>query len=230
MKEKIFEGLKQAYSSLGLDESFLKAQASSLASLGFVTDENLSAVISAQKDVLEGIQRNTDSRVTSATKKARETALKEFEEKAKEEAKKKAEEEARKKAEEEANKDLPEWFKAFKAEQEAKNAERENMYKKLQDDYNATAKELEEAKAMRSQQERASKIEKLANELGIPKWRIEEGFNIASDSSDDAIKEHLTKVSQNIKTNSLPQKNSFQMTSEKERNETADAVAKSLIN
>ena len=49
MKEKIYAKLKQAYSSLGLGDEVLQAHAESLANLGFVTDENLDAVVGGQK-------------------------------------------------------------------------------------------------------------------------------------------------------------------------------------
>ena len=72
MKEKILGKLKQAYSQLGLGDAILTAQAESLANSGFVTDENIDAIVAAQKPFLEGLQKANDSRVTEAVKKAKE--------------------------------------------------------------------------------------------------------------------------------------------------------------
>lgn len=50
MKEKIFNALKQEYKALGLSDEILQGHANALAAIGLVTDENLSAVVAAQKD------------------------------------------------------------------------------------------------------------------------------------------------------------------------------------
>ena len=137
MKDKIFQKLKQEYSHLGLGNGILQAHAESLASLGLVTDENIDAVVAAQKSFLTNLQKDTDSRVTEAQKKAKE--------------------------------------------------------------------------------------------LGIPQWRIDEGFNIADDADDTAISEHLSKVSNNIKAQSLPgNRTVFPQADAKATKADADAVAKSL--
>ena len=70
MKDKIFNALKQAYSSLGLGDALLQAQAETLASLGFVTDENLDAVVKAQETGLRAVQTSNDKRVADALSKA----------------------------------------------------------------------------------------------------------------------------------------------------------------
>lgn len=136
MKEKIFQALKQEFSSLGLGDEILMAHAESLANLGLVTDQNLNTVVSGQKGFLEGLQKFNDKRAAEASKTARENAKKEFEEEARkkeEEAKKAAEEAAKKKAEEEA-----------KAKEEAEKAAAEAARKKAEEE--AEAKRLEELK------------------------------------------------------------------------------------
>lgn len=90
MKDKIFQKLKQGYSRLGLGDEVLQAHAESLAATGLVTDENIDNVVNAQKGFLEGLQRNYDTRVSSATAKAREAAKKEFEDAAKAAAERKS--------------------------------------------------------------------------------------------------------------------------------------------
>ncbi len=72
MKEKIFESLKREYSNLGLGDDILQGHAESLAATGFVTDENLNAVISSQKTFLSSLQSGMDKRVTDAINKAKE--------------------------------------------------------------------------------------------------------------------------------------------------------------
>ena len=70
MKEKIFNALKQEYKALGLSDEILQGHANALAAIGLVTDENLSAVVAAQKDFLTGLQSGIDKRVTTAREKA----------------------------------------------------------------------------------------------------------------------------------------------------------------
>lgn len=72
MKEKIFNALKQAYSSLGLDDEILQGHAESLEATGLVTDENLNVIVSSQKTFLSSLQSGMDKRVTDAINKAKE--------------------------------------------------------------------------------------------------------------------------------------------------------------
>ena len=229
MKDKIFQKLKQEYSHLGLGNGILQAHAESLASLGFVTDENIDTVVAAQKSFLTNLQKDTDTRVTEAQKKAKETAKTEYEA----DAKRKAEEEERRKAEEaarqEKEKEMPEWYKAEKAANEKLLKELAESNKALKEGYNAMKEENEKFKTEKTKAERSNSIISKAKELGIPQWRIEEGFNIADDADDDAISEHLSKVSNNIKAQSLPgNKTVFPPAGAKATKADADAVAKSL--
>jgi len=148
MKEKIFQALKQEYTSLGLGDEILMAHAESLAALGLVTDMNLKTVVEGQKGFLEGLQKFNDKRAADAAKTARENAKKEFEDEAKkkaEDAKKQAEEEAKKKAEEEA-----------KAKAEAEKAAAEAAKKKAE----------EEAEKAR--------LEALKKQNEIPEWFVKQ--------------------------------------------------------
>lgn len=200
MKEKIFNSLKQEYKALGLSDEILQGHANALAATGFVTDENLSIVISAQKDFLTGLQSGIDKRVTSAREKALADAKKtaEDEAKAKEEvAKKKAEEDAKKSDE---NKDKPEWQKEMDRRFEEnfkKEIEREKEFNALKEKYEALEKE-------KAENSRTSTILSKAKELGIPDWRIKEGFAISADADETAINSHLTTVATNLKTANLP--------------------------
>lgn len=72
MKEKIYQSLKQAYSNLGLSDDILQGHAEALDATGLVTDENLAAIVAAQKSFLSSLQSGIDKRVTDAVNKAKE--------------------------------------------------------------------------------------------------------------------------------------------------------------
>ena len=195
MKEKIFNALKQEYKALGLSDEILQGHANALAAIGLVTDENLSAVVAAQKDFLTGLQSGIDKRVTTAREKALADAKKTEDEAKAEAERKKAEEDAKK-----ADKDKPEWQKEMEKRFEEflkKDTEREREFKALQEKYEALEKEKAESA-------RANTILSKAKELGIPEWRIKEGFAISAEADEAAINSHLTTVATNLKTANLP--------------------------
>ena len=230
MKEKIFQKLKQEFSHLGLGDVILQAHADSLASIGLVTDENIDTVISAQKGFLENLQKTSDKRVTDAVFKAKADAKKELET---EEARKKVEEETKKleeQAKREKEKDMPEWYKVEKAATEKTIQELLHTNKTLLDGLNSIKKENETFKAEKAAAERSNLIVSKAKELGIPQWRIEEGFSIASDANEEAITSHLTTVANNVKAQLLPgNKNSFPLSDNTPDKGEVDAIAKSLV-
>lgn len=197
MKEKIFNALKQEYKALGLSDEILQGHANALAAIGLVTDENLSVVVAAQKDFLTGLQSGIDKRVTTAREKALADAKKTEDEAKAEAERKKAGEDAKKAAE---NKDKPEWQKEMDKRFEEfskKEVEREKEFKALQEKYEALEKEKAESA-------RANTILSKAKELGIPEWRIKEGFAISAEADEAAINSHLTTVATNLKTANLP--------------------------
>jgi hypothetical protein len=195
MKEKIFNALKQEYKALGLSDEILQGHANALAAIGLVTDENLSAVVAAQKDFLTGLQSGIDKRVTTAREKALADAKKTEDEAKAEAERKKAEEDAKK-----ADKDKPEWQKEMEKRFEEflkKDTERESAYKALKEKYDILEKKDAESA-------RANTILSKAKELGIPEWRIKEGFAISAEADEAAINSHLTTVATNLKTANLP--------------------------
>jgi len=229
MKDKIFQKLKQGYSHLGLGDEVLQAHADSLAAIGLVTDENIDNVVNAQKTFLEGLQKNYDTRVTSATAKAKEAAKKEFEDA----AKAKAEEEARKEKEEqerkEKEKELPGWYVAEKQAREKTISEMMKTMKTMKEGYDAMKKENDTFKSEKAAADRKNLIISKAKELGIPQYRIDEGFAIADDADEAKIGEYLTKVANNTKTMSLPgNKGTFPLADNKPTKEDVKAIAKSL--
>lgn len=223
MKDKIFQRLKQVYPHLGLADDILEAHAEGLAQLGFVDDGNLDDVIAKQRVFLESLQKHNDRRVTDALAKARKEA-EEKASKAVEEAAKAGKEQ--KEAVEAAGKaqEIPDPVKAaieaVKAElgkvrgeaDEARKASEAAWQKKLDDMAGIVTglrRENEEAKRAEAARQRAEKIEARAKELGIPEYRIREGFSIPGDADDAAVGQYLSKVAENIKANLVPPRGGF---------------------
>ena len=221
MKSLIFQKLKQEYSHLGLGKEVLQAHADALAATGLVTEENIDTIVSSQAAFLESIQKANDQRVTDAQKKAKEDARKEFEANA-EEAKKKAIEEAQRREQE---KEMPDWYKA---EKEA-NAKNNALIAELAKSFEAIKAENEAFKLEKANAERKNLILTKAKELGVPEYRIKEGFAIADNADEATITEYLTTVANNIKANSLPSnKEAFPMSTTLKK-EDIDNVAKGLV-
>lgn len=226
MRDKIFQKLKQEYSHLGLGKEVLQAQADALAATGIVTDENIDIIVSSQKSFLESIQKANDQRATEAQRKAKEDAVKEYEAQ-KEREKAAAEAEAKRKEQE---KQMPDWY--VKEKQAS-----EEMLRKLAESNELLRKGLEAMqtentayKAEKAAAERKNLILLKAKELGIPEYRINEGFSIAADADEAAIVEHLTSVANNIKAFSLPSnREAFPMSGPELKKEELDSIAKSLV-
>lgn len=236
MKQKIFEALKQSYSHLGLGDAILTAQADSLASLGFVTEENINAVVEAQKGFLEGLQKSNDKRVTDAVKVAKDTLKKEHEEETRRleaELKKKngvvdtkpsKPEPPQKGAEEE-----PSWMKSLMEKFERKQADSQKAYEELSKKFDGLKADYDGAKAEAQRKARAEFITSTAKKLGIPQYRIDEGFVIADDASEEAVSSTLTTIANNIKTNTLPNDRRFQMSDGAPDKDMVDKVAEALV-
>lgn len=193
MKDKIFQSLKQAYSSLGLSDEILQGQADALVASGLVTDENLATVVQGQSSFLSSLQSGIDKRVTDAVNKAKE-----------------------KKEETKGGAEQPDIQRMIDAAIEAKVAP---LQSKL-NDYEAN-----EAKATR-----ANLISSKAKELGIPEWRMKEGFAISDDMDETAINTYLSGVKQNIVTAGLEGKGSAGIlsTSDNKAKEEAESWANNL--
>lgn len=230
MTEKIYQRLKQGYSHLGLGESFLRAHAEALNAIGLVTDENIEVFITAQKRFLENLQAENDRRVTDATAKAKQSAKKEFEDEAAkktEEAAKKAEEERLKK---EKEKEMPDWYKKEKEAQEKLISELTKDRQTLMDSFKEMKAESDKLKAEKLASDRKNQIISKAKELGIPQYRIEEGFSIADDADENTVNDYLSKVANNIKAQNLPgNRTVFPMADGKPDKTEVDSIAKSLV-
>lgn len=283
MKDKILAALKQEYSNLGLGDGVLNAQAETLASLGFVTDENLDAVIKAQATGLKAVQAANDKRVADAlakenakSAKDKETAAqqtselqkqldemtKQFEaekstlaeqteklkaaqetqkqlEALKVQAEKQAADYESKKAElialitgnkpevqpqpepkpqpapqstfdevafkKSLDKELAKKFEALTTVYGTQTQEMLAANKALTEQVQALVKENTEYKAAKAAENRRNFILNKAKELQIPDWRINEGFALGNDATEETITNTLTQVANNIRANVLPQ-------------------------
>lgn len=226
MRDKIFQKLKQEYSHLGLGKEVLQAQADALAATGIVTDENIDIIVSSQKSFLESIQKANDQRATDAQRKAKEDALKEYEA-LKEREKKAAEDEAKRR---ELEKQMPDWYVKEKQASDDMLKKLAESNELLRQGLEAMQKENTAFKAEKAAAERKNLILSKAKELGIPEYRIKEGFSIAEDADESTITTYLTEVSNNIKAFSLPSnKEAFPMSGPELKKEDLDSVAKSLV-
>ncbi len=181
MKQKVTNALKTKYANLGLGDTILGKVADAIVASG-VTDETLEVVVAGYEPVLRIMQSEGDSyrRATAKLEKELEEARKHHQDEPKPNP---------------SDRDEPEWFKKYKEEQEKK-------LKEISD-------ENEKFKAERTKAERSLLISTKARELGIPDWRIAEGFVITDDMDETAISNHLATIKQNIVGHSLPEHNDF---------------------
>ena len=179
MKEKIFQALKLAYANLGLSDEILQGQADALTVTGLVTDDNLATVVQGQKTFLTSLQSGIDRRVTDAVHKAKEKGG--------------GAAGGGGQIETQPNEE-PEWFKQYKQQQEER--------------FSSLQKENETFKVEKLRAERNSLISSKAKELGIPEWRMKEGFAITDEMDETAINTYLSGIKQNIVTAGLEKKDS----------------------
>lgn len=252
---KLLAALKQKYASLGLGDEVLQARAATLIATGLVTEDNLDAVAVSQKADLENLQKQNDKRVTDALAKERKKHEEEMN-RLKEENDRKIQEEIEKirnggnpitnpdtalaelKAKmEKDKKEYEAQLKKIKEEASKGNSTSAELIKGLEDQlktlsesYTSLKGEYDAEKAANAKAERNAKILETAKSLGVPQWRIDEGFVIADDATDEAISEQLSKVANNIKTNSLPGgMGGFPLQGNDVTKEEAAELAKSLV-
>lgn len=152
---------------------------------------------------------------------------------------------AEKKASEEARTKEREEFKKLVETLTQKNTDQAKTYNEQMETQSKTIKELqetiqkqaEEAKAKEEAAAKAkakadhdAKILSKAKELGIPESRINEGFTLSDDATDEAIETYLSKVVNNYKALQQPQFGGSYRASEGEpTKEDVDNVAASLV-
>lgn len=184
MKDKIFQSLKTKYSKLGLGDKVLDAHAAMLAGLNIVTDENLEQVVTGQDIALREFQKVADQERTARATAERERLA--LEEKLKGVG---------------GNPPPPDVLSSDDIAAIVQ-AELDKHVKPLK-------QQLAEKEAAEARMARAKKITTKAKELGVPEWRINEGFVIADDADDTAIEGVLKGVKQNIVTAGLEEKSAF---------------------
>lgn len=152
---------------------------------------------------------------------------------------------AEKKASEEARSKEREEFKKLVETLTQKNTDQAKTYNEQMEEQSKTIKELqetiqkqaEEAKAKEEAAAKAkakadhdAKILSKAKELGIPESRINEGFTLSDDATDETIETYLSKVANNYKALQQPQFGGSYRASEGEpTKEEVDNVAASLV-
>lgn len=152
---------------------------------------------------------------------------------------------AEKKASDEARTKEREEFKKLVETLTQKNTDQAKTYNEQMEVQSKTIKELqetiqkqaEEAKAKEEAAAKAkakadhdAKILSKAKELGIPESRINEGFTLSDDATDEAIETYLSKVANNYKASQQPQFGGSYRASEGEpTKEDVDNVAASLV-
>lgn len=183
MKIKLFNALKQDHSKLGLSDEVLQAYAESLVATGLVTEENLATVSKGQEPALKAYQSSIDKeRTEKANYKSELEALK---------------------AKGGDPKPNPQPTPTPTDELDPKvKAYLDSVVNPIQTELNAY-------KAKESQAARQSLILGKAKELGIPEWRINEGFTIADDADETAINTTLSGIKQNIVTAGLETSKGF---------------------
>lgn len=210
----------------------------------------------AEEEAKKRAEDEAKKREDEAKKKAedeRKKAEAEARKKAEEEAERKRKEELEKST------DIPQWFKDKQAQAEilAKQAQEERdakiaaliqastenqtkydkIIKALSEDNKALkesfakmTEEAESAKIEKAKRQRSEMILNKAKELGIPQSRIDEGFAIAEDATEESVASYLKTVAQNAKASQLPTMNKYTMGNVGEvSKEEVDNIAKLLV-
>ena len=206
MKAKILSELKTKYANLGFGDKAFDGVADYL-SKTVTKEEDIETAISGVEPLLKAFQGDTDKVRTdlSALKRERDELKREKAEWEKSNPKK------------EEKKDVPDDIDAKLQKLIAEHV------KPLQD-------KLDAHDAKEAATKREAKILAKAQELQIPQFRIDEGFNIAQDADDNTVNEYLSKVKQNLVTAGLEKKPSGQglATSDDIAKQEAEEWAKTL--
>jgi len=96
----------------------------------------------------------------------------------------------------EGEKNGAEWAKKFDDLRKVSEGQAETIKK--------MTKERDEQKAAEALREHRERITAKARELGIPQYRIDEGFTLSDDADEATVTNYLTKVANNIKAQQTP--------------------------
>lgn len=207
MKTKIFDALKQTFAGkYGVGDEVLRGYADSLAATGLVTEENLQTVIQGQENALRAYQVSFDK------VRGEKTAIQKELDELKAQANTGGEPAPNPQPKQDGDDDF--------------DAKMQKWYEK---NIQPIKTELDTYKTREAASARTNTITAKAKELGIPAWRIEEGFNIAEDADETAISATLAKVAQNVKTAGLGNQTGFPIsTSSDQAKERATKWAEGL--
>ena len=253
--DEVLQAHAEMLDKMGLvtDDNIETVVASQKSFLESLQKDNDRRVTDAKKKFEEAQKAKEDAERKAAEEEAKKKADEEAK-KAAEEAEKKRLEELAKKNE------MPDYLKKYfeeqaaekKASDEARTKEREEFkklvetltqkntdqaktYNEQMEAQSKTIKELQEtiqkqAEEAKAKEEADAKILSKAKELGIPESRINEGFTLSDDATDEAIETYLSKVANNYKALQQPQFGGSYRASEGEpTKEDVDNVAASLV-
>lgn len=256
--DEVLQAHAEMLDKMGLvtDDNIETVVASQKDFLESLQKDNDRRVTDAKKKFEEAQKAKEDAERKAAEEEAKKKAEEEAERKRLEELAKKKEmpdylkkyfeeQAAEKKASEEARTKEREEFKKLVETLTQKNTDQAKTYNEQMETQSKTIKELqetiqkqaEEAKAKEEAAAKAkakadhdAKILSKAKELGIPESRINEGFTLSDDATDEAIETYLSKVANNYKALQQPQFGGSYRASEGEpTKEDVDNVAASLV-
>lgn len=255
--DEVLQAHAEMLDKMGLvtDDNIETVVASQKSFLESLQKDNDRRVTDAKKKFEEAQKAKEDAERKAADEEAKKAA-EEAEKKRLEELAKKnempdylkkyfEEQAAEKKASDEARTKEREEFKKLVETLTQKNTDQAKTYNEQMEAQSKTIKELqetiqkqaEEAKAKEEAAAKAkakadhdAKILSKAKELGIPESRINEGFTLSDDATDEAIETYLSKVANNYKALQQPQFGGSYRASEGEpTKEDVDNVAASLV-
>lgn len=256
--DEVLQAHAEMLDKMGLvtDDNIETVVASQKSFLESLQKDNDRRVTDAKKKFEEAQKAKEDAERKAAEEEAKKKAAEEAEKKRLEELAKKnempdylkkyfEEQAAEKKASEEARSKEREEFKKLVETLTQKNTDQAKTYNEQMEEQSKTIKELqetiqkqaEEAKAKEEAAAKAkakadhdAKILSKAKELGIPDSRINEGFTLSDDATDETIETYLSKVANNYKALQQPQFGGSYRASEGEpTKEEVDNVAASLV-
>lgn len=256
--DEVLQAHAEMLDKMGLvtDDNIETVVASQKSFLESLQKDNDRRVTDAKKKFEEAQKAKEDAERKAAEEEAKKKADEEAEKKRLEELAKKnempdylkkyfEEQAAEKKASEEARTKEREEFKKLVETLTQKNTDQAKAYNEQMEEQSKTIKELQEtiqkqADEAKAKEEAAAKakakadhdakILSKAKKLGIPDSRIDEGFNLSDDATDEAIDTYLSKVANNYKALQQPQFGGSYRASEGEpTKEEVDNVAASLV-
>ena len=256
--DEVLQAHAEMLDKMGLvtDDNIETVVASQKSFLESLQKDNDRRVTDAKKKFEEAQKAKEEAERKAAEEEAKKKADEEAEKKRLEELAKKnempdylkkyfEEQAAEKKASDEARTKEREEFKKLVETLTQKNTDQAKTYNEQMEAQSKTIKELqetiqkqaEEAKAKeeaaakaKAKADHEAKILSKAKELGIPESRINEGFTLSDDATDETIETYLSKVANNYKALQQPQFGGSYRASEGEpTKEDVDNVAASLV-